>query len=137
MTGAALRSPDPDCERARRQRENLGMLLGIGGVAAFSLTLPITRFVVAEMSPLLVGRAVLAGLAAALILLLTGTRAPPRRLWARLALASAGVVLGFPILTLGAAALLLNERIDVTTIVFAAAVVLTVAIGRRMPVARA
>lgn len=101
MTDAALQSSDPECERARRQRENLGMLLGIGGVAAFSLTLPITRFVVAEMSPLLVGlgRAVLAGLAAVLILVLTGTRVPPRRLWARLALASAGVVLGFPILT--------------------------------------
>lgn len=93
--------PDTESDRARRQRENLGMVLGIGGVAAFSLTLPITRFVVAEMSPLLVGvgRAVLAGLAAALILVLTGTRPPPRRLWGRLALASAGVVLGFPILT--------------------------------------
>lgn len=93
--------PEPQSEHVRRQRENLGMVLGIGGVAAFSLTLPITRFVVAEMSPLLVGvgRAVLAGLAAALILALTGTRPPPRRLWGRLALASAGVVLGFPILT--------------------------------------
>lgn len=93
---------EPDeSPRERRRRENLGMLLGLGGVLAFSLTLPVTRFVVAEMTPLMVGlgRAVLAGLVAALILALTRTRVPPRRLWARLALASAGVVLGFPVLT--------------------------------------
>lgn len=96
-----MKSPHTEAERSRRQRENLGMLLGIGGVAAFSLTLPITRVVVAEMSPLMVGlgRAVLAGLAAVLILALARTRVPPRHLWRRLALASAGVVLGFPVLT--------------------------------------
>jgi len=39
-----------------------------------------------------------------------------------------------PFFTLGASALVLNERIDATTIAFAVIVVLTVAIGRRMPV---
>ncbi len=77
------------------------MALGIGAVAAFSLTLPVTRFVVAQMTPVTVGlgRAVLAGLVAAVILALTRTRPPPRHVLGRLALASAGVVLGFPLLS--------------------------------------
>jgi drug/metabolite transporter (DMT)-like permease len=77
------------------------MAFGVAAVAAFSLTLPFTRFVVAEMTPVMVGlgRAVLAGLVAALILLVTRTRAPPRRVLGRLAMVSAGVVLGFPLLT--------------------------------------
>jgi len=41
-----------------------------------------------------------------------------------------------PFFTLGASALLLNERIDLTTIAFAVAVVLSVAVSRRMPVRR-
>ncbi len=84
-----------------RRRENAGMALGVGAVAAFSLTLPVTRYVVAEMSPVTVGlgRAVLAGLVAAIILAVTRTRPPPRRVLGRLAVASAGVVLGFPLLS--------------------------------------
>jgi hypothetical protein len=40
-----------------------------------------------------------------------------------------------PLLTRRASAAMLNQRIDVTTIAFAVAVVSTVALGRRIPVA--
>ncbi|HEU0199028.1 MAG TPA: EamA family transporter, partial [Burkholderiaceae bacterium] len=36
---------------AARRREALGWLLGLIGVLAFSLTLPMTRFAVAELDP--------------------------------------------------------------------------------------
>jgi drug/metabolite transporter (DMT)-like permease len=42
-----------------------------------------------------------------------------------------------PFFTIGASAVLLNERIQLTTIAFAVVVVITVAVGRRMPVRRA
>ena len=90
-----------DDAAGRRRRESLGMLLGVGAVAAFGLTLPVTRFVVAEMSPVTVGlgRAVLAGLIAAALLLAARARVPSRAEGVRLAVVSAGVVLGFPLLS--------------------------------------
>lgn len=96
-----MNPPHSETERSPRARENLGMLLGVGAVTAFSLTLPVTRFVVADMSPLMLGlgRAVLAGIVATAMLVLMRARVPARHLWPRLALASAGVVLGFPLLT--------------------------------------
>ena len=42
------------------------------------------------------GRAVLAGVLAAIVLAVTRTPAPPRRLWPRLAMIIGGVVIGFP-----------------------------------------
>jgi len=36
---------------ARVRRKTLGLLLGLIGVLAFSLTLPMTRFAVAELDP--------------------------------------------------------------------------------------
>lgn len=82
-------------------RETRGMLLGLCGVAGFSATLPATRIAVAHLDPVLVGlgRSVVAGILAAL--LLWATRQPwPRRAQLRgLAVAAACVVVGFPLLS--------------------------------------
>jgi len=77
------------------------VLWGLLGVAAFSFTVPFTRVAVAGLPPLFIGsgRAVLAGLPAAVALALTRQRLPRGRQWARLAVVAGGVVLGFPLLT--------------------------------------
>jgi drug/metabolite transporter (DMT)-like permease len=75
------------------------MLLGLIGVTAFGLTLPATRFVVPYLDPLFIGpgRAVVAAIAAALVLILTRQRWPRPRELNRLWLVSLCVVVGFPI----------------------------------------
>lgn len=78
------------------------MWWGLLGVAAFSLTVPLTRGVVDDgMSPLFVGagRAVVAALLAAGALRLTGQELPRGRQWLRVAVVAGGVVAGFPLLT--------------------------------------
>jgi drug/metabolite transporter (DMT)-like permease len=80
---------------------NRGALLGLVGVLAFSLSLPMTRVAVAEIDPALVafGRMAVAGVVAAAWLLL---RRAPLAAAADLRLAaisSLGVVLGFPLLS--------------------------------------
>jgi drug/metabolite transporter (DMT)-like permease len=59
----------------------LGLLLGLVGVAVFSLTLPVTRLAVLEIDPAFVafGRMALAGLAAGATLLLARAPLPARR----------------------------------------------------------
>ncbi len=78
-----------------------GLLLGLAGVALFSLTLPMTRMAVAGIDPLFVtfGRALGAAVLAAGWL--AWRRAPlPRRADLRpLALVALGCVVGFPLLT--------------------------------------
>jgi len=80
-------------------RERLGLLLGLGGVLAFSLTLPMTRLAVTELDAGFVafGRMALAGLVSAAWLMLA--RAPRPRMehlpW--LAGCVIGVVIGFPL----------------------------------------
>ncbi len=82
-------------------RDVRGLLWGLLGVAAFSLTLPATRAAVPSLGVAFVflGRVTGAGLAAALILLLTRQPLPGREDWPGLILTSLGVVLGFPFLT--------------------------------------
>ncbi|GAB4232134.1 MAG: DMT family transporter [Methyloligellaceae bacterium] len=79
--------------------ERAGFLYGLGGVFIFGLTLPATRVAVTGLDPWFVGlgRGVLAGLAAALLLAVTRQGFPPRESWRALALTAAGVVLGFPL----------------------------------------
>ncbi|MEB0042669.1 MULTISPECIES: DMT family transporter [unclassified Pseudomonas] len=82
-------------------RENTGMALGLVGVIIFSLTLPMTRIVVHEVNPLLngLGRALLAAIPAALLLLIRREHWPT---WAQvkgLCLVSLGVIIGFPVLS--------------------------------------
>lgn len=78
-----------------------GPAWGLLGVAAFSFTVPFTRVAVGGLDPLFVGagRAVIAGVLAALALALTGRRLPRGSQWPRLAVVGGGVVVGFPLLT--------------------------------------
>jgi drug/metabolite transporter (DMT)-like permease len=80
--------------------ERTGLLLGLVGVVIFGLTLPATRASLSGLDPYLIGlgRGVVAGVAAALILLVTRQKWPGKKAWRPLIIASAGVVLGFPIL---------------------------------------
>jgi len=82
-------------------RDRLGLLLGLAGVAMFGVTLPATRLAVEDFSPAFVsaGRAFVAGVLAAAILLVMRRRLPRRETWGRLALGSALLVAGFPIFT--------------------------------------
>lgn len=78
-----------------------GLVWGVVGVVAFSLTLPLTRVAVGGLSPLFIGcgRAVVAALLAAIVLAATRQRLPRGTQWLRLAVVAAGVVAGFPLLT--------------------------------------
>ena len=80
--------------------ERTGLLLGLIGVVIFGLTLPATRASLNGLDPYLIGlgRGVVAGVAAALILLVARQKWPGKKTWKPLVIASAGVVLGFPIL---------------------------------------
>jgi drug/metabolite transporter (DMT)-like permease len=78
-----------------------GLQWGLLGVVAFSFTVPFTRVAVGGLSPLFIGsgRAVVAALLAAGALAVTRQGLPTGVQWARLAVVSGGVVVGFPLLT--------------------------------------
>ncbi len=78
-----------------------GYAFGFVGVASFSLTLPATRLAVAALDPVFVGlgRAVVAAVLAAIVLVARRAPWPGRALLPRLALVAGGVVVGFPILS--------------------------------------
>ena len=84
-----------------RNDETRGLLYGLAGVGIFGLTLPLTRIAVGELDPLFVslGRAVLAGVASALLLWWSGRPLPSRAQFGKLAIVAAGVVFGFPVLS--------------------------------------
>jgi drug/metabolite transporter (DMT)-like permease len=81
--------------------ENRGMLLGLLGVAMFSLTMPFTRMAVAELDPVFValGRALGAALLAAAWLAWRRAPLPSRSALLPLALVAGGCIVGFPLLT--------------------------------------
>jgi drug/metabolite transporter (DMT)-like permease len=81
--------------------ETRGMLLGLVGVAMFSLTLPFTRMAVMDLDPLFVAlaRALGAALLAAAWLMWRRAPLPPRAAWLPLGLVMLGVVIGFPFLS--------------------------------------
>lgn len=83
---------------ATTSAETRGLILGFVGVLCFSVSLPVTRVAVREFGVIFpsFGRAVIAGVLAAGVLLITRTPLPARPLWPRLAMVIAGVVLGFP-----------------------------------------
>lgn len=84
-----------------RAAETEGLLLGLLGVAAFSITLPATRVAVGSLHPLFVGlgRALLATLLAGLYLAMIRSRLPRREHWPGIGVVALGVVIGFPVLT--------------------------------------
>ncbi|MES2298637.1 MAG: DMT family transporter [Pseudomonadota bacterium] len=77
------------------------MLLGLAGVAIFSLTMPFTRMAVAELPAAFValGRALVAAALAGAWLWARRAPLPPRAALLPLALVAAGCVVGFPWLT--------------------------------------
>ena len=81
--------------------ETRGMLLGLVGVAMFSMTLPFTRMAVAELDPAFValGRALVAAVLGAVWLRWHRVAWPPRSALLPLAFVSLGCVIGFPWLT--------------------------------------
>ncbi|HAU58190.1 MAG TPA: EamA family transporter [Comamonadaceae bacterium] len=86
--------------------ETRGLALGLLGVVIFALTLPMTRLAVGTpeaplMSGLFIamGRATVAGVLSALLLLALRAPWPRRADWGPLALTALGVVFGFPLLT--------------------------------------
>jgi drug/metabolite transporter (DMT)-like permease len=84
---------------------NLGLLLGFIGVSIFSFTMPMTKLGLAAglSAPFIsFGRAVLAGAIAALVLLITRARVPTAQERKYIALATLGIVFGWPLFsTLG------------------------------------
>ncbi|WP_042428065.1 DMT family transporter [Comamonas granuli] len=89
-----------------RSAETRGLALGLLGVAIFALTLPMTRLAVGTPeAPLLsglfigTGRAAVAGVLSALLLLWQRAPLPARADWGPLAVSALGVVFGFPLLT--------------------------------------
>ncbi len=82
-------------------KETKGMLIGFIGVAIFSLTLPLTRIVVQEITPFYVsfGRGVIAGVCGAILLLLSKSPLPTKTQFKKLLITAFGVVYGFPIFT--------------------------------------
>lgn len=86
---------------ARMTPDTTGLVLGFLGVAGFSATLPATRVAVAYLDPTLVGlgRSILAGGVAALLLWLTRQPLPSRHQLKSLAVIACGVIVGFPLLT--------------------------------------
>jgi drug/metabolite transporter (DMT)-like permease len=79
-------------------RDRLGLLLGLAGVVIFGATLPMTRLAVADLSPWFVtfGRAALAGIVAAGVLLVLRRPLPSPPDLARLGLAALMLVGSFP-----------------------------------------
>jgi drug/metabolite transporter (DMT)-like permease len=79
--------------------ETRGMLMGTIGVAMFAMTLPMTRWAVADLDPVWLAFARAEGAAALALVALLLTRAPrpDRRHWPALVAVSLGVIVGFPL----------------------------------------
>lgn len=79
-------------------RLTLGLLLGFIGVVCFGGTFPMTKLAVQHFEPIFVTfwRPGLAGLVALVVLAALRRPLPARELWPTLALASLGIVWGFP-----------------------------------------
>jgi drug/metabolite transporter (DMT)-like permease len=91
----------PSSHRAPINPQTQGMLLGLLGVTVFSLSLPMTHLAITGLDPVLVGlgRALVAAIPAAALLLWRRERLPSRAHMGRLAVISFGVIVGFPVLS--------------------------------------
>jgi drug/metabolite transporter (DMT)-like permease len=81
--------------------ESKGMLYGFLGVLAFGLTLPAVRYVIDYFDPLFIalGRAVVAGIVALILLVLSKQPLPDKKQGLQLVVIALGVVIGFPVLS--------------------------------------
>lgn len=81
--------------------ETRGLWYGFWGVVGFSLTLPATRVAVAYLDPVLVGlgRALVAAVLAAVLLVVTRQALPARHHLKSLLIVVAGAIVGFPLLS--------------------------------------
>lgn len=88
-------------QRASINPQTQGMLLGLLGVTVFSLSLPMTHLAITGLDPVLVGlgRALVAAIPAAAMLIGYRERLPTPAQMRRLAVISFGVVIGFPVLS--------------------------------------
>jgi len=88
-------------ELLEQKQINQGMLLGLMGVLVFSFTLPVTRLIVPFIDPIFLGlgRSVIAGIVAAIILFILKQSLPTKKQACLLLLTACGVVWGFPILS--------------------------------------
>jgi drug/metabolite transporter (DMT)-like permease len=77
------------------------MLYGFLGVLAFGLTLPAVRYVIDYFDPLFIalGRAVVAGIVALILLVLSKQPLPDKKQGLQLVIIALGVVIGFPVLS--------------------------------------
>lgn len=82
-------------------QENLGYGLGVMAVMAFSLTLPITKYLTPFLSiwDIGFGRSLLAAIVAAVILLAYKQSWPTRSQLLKLCIVASGIAFGFPVLT--------------------------------------
>src|SRR5688572_8290638 len=81
--------------------ETKGMLYGLAGIVGFSLTLPATKVAVKYMDPVIVGfgRAIIAGILALVILIVSRQSFPTKSQLKSLAVIASGVIVGFPLLS--------------------------------------
>lgn len=100
----------------KQNRTTSGWINGFIGVLIFSGSLPATRVAVLDFDPvfLTVARATIAGLCAAITLIISGERRPSTRDLYSLFIVSVGCVIGFPLLT----ALALQHMSSAHSIVF-------------------
>jgi hypothetical protein len=138
-------SPISECKmKANPQSQVELMSFGYGflGILIFSLTLPATRIAILGFDPVFVGlgRAIVAAGLSLILLVITHQTIPPARFLPNFAIVTAGVVIGFPLLSAIAmqdapashgAVILLGEHLSIETIGFAAAVISCVALGKR------
>lgn len=84
----------------KKGKEQIGLLLGLVGVICFSLTLPATSIAVPYFGATIVGlgRAVIAAIIVAIVLLVRNEKLPTARQFRSLLVVSFGAVLGFPLL---------------------------------------
>ncbi|KZZ62836.1 hypothetical protein A3762_01800 [Oleiphilus sp. HI0125] len=81
--------------------DSKGMLYGLIGILSFGLTLPVTRYVIEYFSPMFIGlgRATVAGIFAAVLLIITRQSVPSKEQLYKLIIVALGVVVGFPVLS--------------------------------------
>ena len=85
----------------KTNNETIGLIYGFLGVLGFSGTLPATRLAVTNLDPTVVGlgRAIVAGTFAMVLLRLTRQPIPHRQYWGSLVIIVGGVIIGFPLLS--------------------------------------